>query len=317
MSKLKSILYFCDILGLEPKLKIFGNDSYKSTFDSILSMIVLFLGATFVVYSLIVYFNYVNPSIVYSKDNDISTNRNIKISETLLMFGLYENLRFSVLDKNNAFIEANYTVKLTNGTSYRERLLIENCEYGKNIDEKYQESLKNLNINEYYCFNKTQGNLPLFYFPNVGKSSITLNIRLGENSTYTANDVIFYIVNGNDVIDHSSKSNPISNNYFSSTYTFFSSSKFNIINYFFQFIKYESDDGLLFPNSEIFNAKAFAQMSIMETNYIEQMDKNEIGTVFISFSEINFDSYKRVYPRIQSLLAEVTSVINILMVIGK
>ena len=79
------------------------------------------------------------------------------------------------------------------------------CEYGKNIDEKYQESLKNLNINEYYCFNKTQGNLPLFYFPNVGKSSITLNIRLGENSTYTANDVIFYIVNGNDVIDHSSK----------------------------------------------------------------------------------------------------------------
>ena len=55
----------------------------------------------------------------------------------------------------------------------------------------------------------------------------------------------------------------------------------------------------------------------METNYIEQMDKNEIGTVFISFSEINFDSYKRVYPRIQSLLAEVTSVINILMVIGK
>ena len=107
------------------------------------------------------------------------------------------------------------------------------------------------------------------------------------------------------------------NNYFSSTYTFFSSSKFNIINYFFQFIKYESDDGLLFPNSEIFNAKAFAQMSIMETNYIEQMDKNEIGTVFISFSEINFDSYKRVYPRIQSLLAEVTSVINILMVIGK
>ena len=119
MSKLKSILYFCDILGLEPKLKIFGNDSYKSTFDSILSMIVLFLGATFVVYSLIVYFNYVNPSIVYSKDNDISTNRNIKISETLLMFGLYENSRFSVLDKNNAFIEANYTAELTNGTSYR------------------------------------------------------------------------------------------------------------------------------------------------------------------------------------------------------
>ena len=35
--------------------------------------------------------------------------------------------------------------------------------------------------------------------------------------------------------------------------------------------------------------KAFSQMTIMETNYIQAMDKNEIGRVFISFSEINFD----------------------------
>ena len=90
-----------------------------------------------------------------------------------------------------------------------------------------------------------------------------------------------------------------------------------MINYDLQFIKYESDDGFLFPNSKIYNAKAFSQMTIMETNYIELMDKSEIGTIFISFNEINFDSYKRVYPRIQSLLAEIMSVINILMVIGQ
>ena len=55
----------------------------------------------------------------------------------------------------------------------------------------------------------------------------------------------------------------------------------------------------------------------METNYIETMDKSEIGTIFINLSEINFDSYKRVYPRIQSLLAEITSVSNLLLVIGQ
>ena len=47
------------------------------------------------------------------------------------------------------------------------------------------------------------------------------------------------------------------------------------------------------------------------------MDKTEIGTIFISFSEINFDSYKRVYQRIQSLIAEITSVVNLLIAIGK
>ena len=88
MSKCKNILYFFDILGLKPKLRIFNNDNYRSTYSSILSIIVIFLGLSFTVYSLIVYFNYVNPSIVYSKDNDKSTSRSILLSEALLLFGL-------------------------------------------------------------------------------------------------------------------------------------------------------------------------------------------------------------------------------------
>ena len=147
MPNLKSILYFCDILGLEPKLRIFDNNIYKSSFSSILSIIVIFLAATFTVYSLIVYFNYVNPSIVYSKDNEKSTNRTIQIREALFLFGLFENTQFSVIDKNNAFIEANYTVRYNNGTSNVTKLILENCEYGKNIDEKFKDSLKNYNIN--------------------------------------------------------------------------------------------------------------------------------------------------------------------------
>ena len=47
------------------------------------------------------------------------------------------------------------------------------------------------------------------------------------------------------------------------------------------------------------------------------MDNNEIGRIFISLSEISFDSYKRVYPRIQSLIAEITSVVNLLILIGE
>ena len=108
MSKFKKVLYFCDILGFEPRLRIFGKDKYKSTCSSILSIIVLFLAATFTVYSLIVYFNYVNPSIVYSKDNEKSTSRSILIKDALLMFGLYENTKFSVLNSSDAFIEVTY-----------------------------------------------------------------------------------------------------------------------------------------------------------------------------------------------------------------
>ena len=317
MSKCKNILYFCDILGLKPKLRIFNNDNYKSTYSAILSIIVLFLGLSFTVYSLIVYFNYVNPSIVYSRDNDKLTSRSILLSEALLLFGLYENSHFSMIDKNNAFIEGEYIIEFNNGSNYKENLIIENCVYGENIDIKHQEYLNNYNISEFHCISKSQGNYPLFYIPYVGKASLSLNIRLGERSGYTANDLILYIINGNDVIDHSNRNNPISYNYFTSIYTSFSSSKFHIMNYYLQFIKYESDDGFLFPNNKIFSAKAYSQMNIMETNYIDIMDKNEIGRIFISLSEINFDSYKRVYPRIQSLIAEITSVVNLLIIIGE
>ena len=316
MPKCKNILYLCDILGLQPKLRIFDKDNYKSTYSAILSIIVIFLGLSFTVYSLIVYFNYANPSIVYSKDNDKSTSRSILLSDALLLFGLYENTHFSVVDNNNAFIDGEYVIDFNNGSEYKENLIFEKCEYGENIDIKHKEYLSNYNISEYHCISKNQGNNPLFYLPDIGKTSLSLSIKLGENSIYSANDLIIYIINGNDVIDHSNKDNPISNNYFTSIYTSFSSEKFNIINYFLQFIKYESDDGFLFPNNKIFSAKAYSQMNIMETNYVDIIDKNQVGRIFISLSEINFDSYKRVYPRIQSLIAEITSMVNLLIVIG-
>ena len=58
-------------------------------------------------------------------------------------------------------------------------------------------------------------------------------------------------------------------------------------------------------------------MTIMETNYVDIIDRSQVGRIFIGLSEINFDSYKRVYPRIQSLIAEITSMVNLLIVIGE
>ena len=65
-------------------------------------------------------------------------------------------------------------------------------------------------VSEYHCISKKQANYPLFYLPDIGRTSLSLSIKLGENSIYSANDIILYIINGNDVIDHSNKDNPIS-----------------------------------------------------------------------------------------------------------
>ena len=151
----------------------------------------------------------------------------------------------------------------------------------------------------------------------MGKSVIYLYIYLKEGSNYTADDLFLNIINGNDIIDNNNKNNPISNSYFTSQYFIFSSSNFNIIYYYLQFIKYESDIGLFSPNKKYFNAKSFSHISMMESNFIPQLKKSQIGTVLISLSDNNFDYYKRVYPRIQSLIAEITSFINLLFTIGE
>ena len=52
-------------------------------------------------------------------------------------------------------------------------------------------------------------------------------------------------------------------------------------------------------------------MTSVMTNYLEQIDSFNIGTIMNEISKVNFDFYKRSYPRVQSLIAEVMSVISL------
>ena len=86
----------------------------------------------------------------------------------------------------------------------------------------------------------------MFYDPNLGESTVYIYSKINEESDYNSDDLMFMIINGNDMIEHDKKNFPISDNYFTMTYTSFSTFKFTLTNYYFQFIKYESDEGLFF-----------------------------------------------------------------------
>ena len=309
----KKYLYIFDLLGRPAQLRIFDNDNYKSTFSSLLSIILIFFSISFGIYSIIDFLRFKNPNVVYSKNNDNYTNRSIKIKDTLLILGLIENKQFTIVDKTEAYYDAELKINYKNGSFYNIPLTIENCEFGKNLDIKYKDKLpvEDESINKYYCFSEKDGDLPLFYDPEIGESNIYIYAKTTDKSIYIADELLMFICNGNDIIEHDSKDNPISNNYFTPTYTSFSSYKFSLINFYFQFIKYESDNGLFFPSTHSFNAKAFSHMSTVFTNYIEQLSNFHIGTIMIQISKVNFDFYKRTYPRVQSLIAEVMSVISL------
>ena len=87
----KSFLYLFDLLGIVPQLRVLNYENYKTIFSSFLSIIILLISIAFSIYSFVIYLKFENPNVIYSKDNDKTTNRTILIKDTLLMFSLIDS----------------------------------------------------------------------------------------------------------------------------------------------------------------------------------------------------------------------------------
>ena len=198
----KKYLYIFDLLGRPPQLRVLDNDTYKSTFSSILSIILIFFSIIFGIYSVVDFLKFKNPNVVYSKNNDNYTNRTIKIKDTLLILGVFENKYFTPVDKDQAYYEGELKINYKNGSNYNFPLTFENCEIGKNFDIKYKDKIpiEEESLKKYYCFSEKDGDLPLFYSPEIGESSIYIYVRITEKSKYIADDLFLFICNGNEMI---------------------------------------------------------------------------------------------------------------------
>ena len=124
------------------------------------------------------------------------------------------------------------------------------------------------------------------------------------------------------LIEHNNKNSPISNSFEYHSTPSFSSFQYTTIHYNFQYIKYESDDGFFFKNSKILNGISFSDMNYFNTfkdDYEKNLKENnssQIGIIEFSINRANYDSYQRTYQRLQSLLAEIMSVVSLLFEIG-
>ena len=286
----------------------------------------------FIIYSLNEYLKFKTPSIAYSKDNDRKTKRGFLLKKYILAFQLVDAIDtfyFNTINKSIAYYKADFNIYYNNGSMENTELDIENCEFGKNIDLNYKDLFKNGNtygrkIEEFYCLNTQDTNLSLFYDPNVGFSLITLYVIFKNNSIYTPEKLQSLIVTENTIIDHYNKKNPISNGYFFQFTEAYNSLEFTKTNYNFRYIKYESDDGPFYRDSKSYEGISFSDM-VSYRNNEERYDLNKnfenlnisiIGAIGFAINQSNFDSYKRTYQRVQSLLAEIMSVVNLLFQVG-
>ena len=213
-SKFDSILFKLDILGPEPKLNIFGDDKYKSKFSSICSIIVIALLVAWTIYSIVDYFEYQNPTIVYFKDNDKETNRTVNIQDSI-MFTILDVSDDAAIDESKIYFEAFYIIQKSGSEMEAIPLTVERCEIGKNVDKEFEEQLSGFRLEQYYCIAENLTDLPLNYIPDAEQTSLYISIRLNESSDYEPDEDLFlYFMNGNDIIDHSDNENPFRNTYY-------------------------------------------------------------------------------------------------------
>jgi len=327
--KCNNFLYFFDFIGPTPQLLIFNEKRYKSNLSSIISIFILLFSIIFTIYSLLEYLKYNSPNVVYSKGNDEDTNRTILINDIFLMFQFVDTNTLNSISDSIFQYQAEYSTVYINGTVSSSSLDIENCELGKNINLKYKVLFEERNkfgryTEEFYCINPKNKNISLFYNPKIGHSTININLKYKKNSQYKPEHLQTLIVSETDLIDHNNKSSPISKGYVYYFTSGYSSSEFTQINCNVNFLKYESDDGYFFKNSEIFNGISFSDITSYRVsrnsydlnNDLNKLNYSYIGAISFNINKSYFDNYKRGYQKLQSLLAEIMSVINLIFQIG-
>ena len=119
------------------------------------------------------------------------------------------------------------------------------------------------------------------------------------------------MITENDIIDHNNKTNPIIASSYSYKKKFIHGEDF-FMNYKFDVIKYENDVGYFFNNYKNFTAFKKSEISIKTTN-----SSWTTGLVSIQQNERYYYHYKRSYQKIQSLLADIMSIISLLIALGK
>ena len=313
--KLKKLLFLLDFSGTSPNLRILNNNNYKSILSSIISIIIIIISLSFVVYSIIDFANQ-NPIISYYKNIDNNINKTFQISDSFLMF------KFTLYSQ---CVEDDYQGKYMshyiNG-ELKNEFELEKCELGKNIDLKYKNIIEdfekdnNENISNYLCPNYRGEKISISDKQNnVSYLSLFISKNIKENCSNIDPFYLIEIVSENDIINHKNKKDPCIQSYHRQYIYSNDNIELFDIEYNFNYIRYDNDNGLFFQK---YTSQDLITFSDVVYNHLNSYNPRQLS-FYIEF-KINksyYDHYIRTYTKIQSLLADVANIINLLILFGK
>ena len=314
MKSFKQFIYNIDFIGQIPQLRVLNNNRYHPLFSIIVSIGLILFAIGFSISSIIQYKNQ-DPSICYYKTID-KNKKDFLISDSLLMVQLIRhNNIINDLHISTLYFDDKNVINFG----------IEACELGKNINFKYKEFYQSIlnrfggDPKDYYCinFNKTNIYLSQDFNHNENFDSY-LSILITFNKSYinidnNDNNYLFSlnIITEDDYINHKDGNGIIPSYHYE--YIFVKNENYYIqSNYEFNYLDYETDNGYFFENIEKNNCLSFSHITNKEGK-LNDDNGGGIIEIHLTLNSLYYDYFKRSYKKLQSILADITSVINLLL----
>ena len=122
---------------------------------------------------------------------------------------------------------------------------------------------------------------------------------------------VFRLVTQNDFLEHNNRDNPIVPFY--QKHLIASMNTKTNLQYYYNYIKYESDEGFIFSDKKIFEGIGISDSKKFDETQI----LDDILSINFKMNGANYDYYQRSYNKFQVFLADVSSLINLIITICK
>lgn len=327
--------YFSDIDLISPKPRLFINSRkrFVTTFSIVVSIVFTLCTLSLILYFFIDFLFGSGMTMIYSKEETLS-DFSMVMNKKLFAINLKSLEEGPVNPKIASMVPVLW--KYNKYESEITEIKLEKCELDKHFSKKiYGNVFKNLGKNDFRCLSQDQGNLTLSFNKTDWSGAyiilyVKTCINTTENNNYcfpqeeidkamTNSSYYLSMLLDNTAIDHYNLTNPLKTSFYYKQMKLSYNARSDYYIYW-KPIEYTTDRGWLFEKLSV--KKSFQlDETLIQTNPTSQDEHYYYHT---TFSKIQFalhyssiDKYKRVYPKIQSVLANLSGLLQIIFQISK
>jgi hypothetical protein len=321
-----------DILSIKPSLYIKSQTRYKSHYGAFLTVLCSLAILTLALFFMINFINKTDLNVIWYKES-ANFSPFIDLNQKILMFR-FRDINLNKIDPRIASIQATYWSFHSTGNYTTYYLDLEPCSTDKHFPD-YPE-LINFNASTFQCIKQSENNNFTLWSNPASKTRAFFNIYLvsckntTDRDTCYSQDIIdsklkstnmfFDYYMSMHAIDHYDPEAPLKDAIHSTTYKITYDFFFTYYEYY-KNIVYTSDDGKVFENKKTYNGFEYDEINTYNVISLRESTKTIIDgsfTIFqIMINDRYSDSYRRTYPKLQSIIANIAGVLEVIWFVGR